>query len=392
MDDLAEPGRDRAGRLPRRRWLLGAAALPGALALAGCGGIDLPFLPGPRAPGACLGPSEELPEEVHETIPEDMIVDPAPPAEDRRFTTAGFALSPDGSMLAACESSDRVRLELEEEFGIILWDTATGEVLRRISPPTLGVIAWHPDGTRLAIGASRHISLVDLEGDLQWNLIGHELPEDSTANITALAFSPDGSQLASSSSDGSVRLWDVEGDACGEGEILEPGPRSTAALSYAPDGAVLAVGSTSSHGASDPDNPAELWDPATGERRSVLEEHAGIVFALGYDADGSLLLVTDEPTALTVIAPDGTAQEGPVTASTRFAELALGAGRRVALLRAYDELLLWDRETDEETRLEIDSDINALCWSADGSELYGLSPTQGVLAWDGETWRQFALP
>jgi len=392
MDDVAEMNPDGAGRLPRRRWLLGAAALPGTLALAGCGDIPLPFLPGSRDPGVCLGPSEELPEEVYETIPEGMIVDPAPPDENRRFTTSALALSPDGTMLAACESRDRVHLELEEEFGVILWDTASGDVLRRITPPAHGVIAWHPDGTRLAIGASRHISVVDLEGNPEWNLIGHELPSDSMATIRDLAFSSDGSQLASSSSDGSVRLWDMSAETCSEEMILEPGPRSNASLSYSPDGTVLAMGSTSSHGENDPDNPPQLWDPVTGERRSVLEDPAGIVYALGHDADGSLLVVTDEPAALSVIAPDGTVQGGPVTASTWFAELAVGPRGRVALLGADDELLLWDRESGEETRLETDPDVGALCWSADGEELYALSRSQGVIVWDGETWRQFELP
>ncbi|MEO2096498.1 MAG: hypothetical protein ABGX90_05055, partial [Brachybacterium sp.] len=40
--------------LPRRRWLLGAAALPAALLLPGCGSS-------PEV-GSCLGPDEEVPE------------------------------------------------------------------------------------------------------------------------------------------------------------------------------------------------------------------------------------------------------------------------------------------------------------------------------------------
>ncbi len=41
----------------RRRLLLGATALPGALALAGCSG-GLPPLPGSGSPGICIDPSE----------------------------------------------------------------------------------------------------------------------------------------------------------------------------------------------------------------------------------------------------------------------------------------------------------------------------------------------
>lgn len=378
---------------PSRRMLLGASVMPAALALAGCGRLDgIPFLGGSRDPGSCLGPSEELPEEVHDTIPDGVIVDPAPPEPDTRFRSSTLAISPDGSMLAACETYDRVRLELADSSGVILWDTATGAVLRRITPPASRVIAWHPDGTRLAIGSGRHISIVDLEGNLQWNLIGHELPRSDTATIRDLAYSPDGTQLASSSSDRTVRLWDVEGDSCGAGHILKPGPRSNAALSYSPDGAVLAVGSTSSSTAGDDDNPAELWDPATGDRLTLLDDLAGIVFDLGYSADGALLAVTDEPTALTVIEADGSMREAPVTASTWFGDLAVGPGSRVALLGADDELLLWDRDTDEETRLEVASDLGSMRWSPDESVLYCLSRSEGVMVWDGADWRSFDLP
>lgn len=376
----------------RRRWLLGASALPAALMLPGCTGGGLPFLGGGRDPGKCLGPSEELPDEVHETVPEGLLVDPAPYDQDSRFLSSSLSISPDGSKLAASETSDQVHLELADSYGIILWDSTSGEVIRRITAPATGRIAWHPDGTRLAIGDSRHISVVDLEGNLLWNLIGHSLPKSAVATIRDLTFSPDGSQLASTSSDGSTRLWDMGADTCGAGHVLEPGARSNAALSYSPDGSVLAIGSTSSHSESDADNPPELWDPATGERSTVLDDLAGIVFDLGYAADGTLLVVTDDPVTLTAVEPDGTTHEGPVTASTWFADLAVGPGHRAALLGADDELLLWDRDTDEETRLEIESDIGSMRWSADERTLYCLSRSQGVLAWDGKDWRTFDLP
>src|SRR5699024_10557315 len=138
--------------------------------------------------------------------------------------------------------------------------------------------------------------------------------------------------------------------SCGIGPVLEPGPRSNATLSYSPDGSTLAVGATASSSAGDDENPPQLWDPATGRRLEVLDDLAGIVFDLGYGADGSLLVVTDEPPALTVIAADGSRRQASVTDSTRFADLAVGPGSRVALLGGDDELLLLDLDTEEETR------------------------------------------
>ncbi|MGO2557983.1 WD40 repeat domain-containing protein [Brachybacterium sp.] len=382
-------GGEHGGRLPRRRWMLGAAALPAALMLSGCD-AGIPFLEW-HEPGSCLPPSEEIPEEALERIPPGLYPHPAERSADRRFSDSGFAVSPDGTLIAACETYDRYSLDLADAFGVILWDTASGEVVRRLSVSAWGPIAWHPDGTRLAVGESRHIAIADVEGELLWNLLGHELPDHAIANIMDVAYSPDGAQLASTSSDGTVRLWDLPGQQCSAGHIIEPGDRSDRFVSYSPDGALLAVGGASSSSEKDSDNPPELWDPATGDRRAVFDAVEGDVYSIGYSGDGSLLAVTDEPSALMVIGADGSMSEGPVTDSTWFAELAVGAGSRVALLGGDAELLIWDRSTGDEERLEL-SDVDRLCWSPDESMLYGLSTEKGVLAWDGETWSQFDLP
>jgi len=79
--------------LPRRRWLLGAAALPAALLLPGCGSS-------PEV-GSCLGPDEEVPEPEPPRLPRGARVRPKMPREGRYFEDQSPAVSPDGTLIAA---------------------------------------------------------------------------------------------------------------------------------------------------------------------------------------------------------------------------------------------------------------------------------------------------
>lgn len=376
-------------RTSRRRVLLGASALPAALLLPGCGG--LPFLG--TEPSSCLSPEEELPEfeDGGRGMPRGARGRQREPASFRWFNDAGLAVSPDGALIAAAEHPDRSQLDLADSYGVVLWDTVEGTVLRRIPGPASGAIAWHPDGTFLAIADTRHIAIVGVDGELRWNLIGHEKPRGTAARITDLAFSPDGTQLASTSTDGTVRLWDLDGDGCGAGHILQPASPAPASLAYLSDGSVLVGGGTSPHGRDDPPNGLEHWDPATGERLEVLDDRERILVDFGLGADDSRVEVTYAPESLEVITAEGERSSGPeLPDTTHAARLAVGAGSRVAL-QLPGELLVWDRDTGEETRFE-DKLLQRICWSPDQSVLYTLEEATGVSAWDGESWRQFELP
>ena len=63
-------------------------------------------------------------------------------------------------------------------------------------------VAWSPDGTRLATASHDHtIRVWSSSGSVLHQLVGH------TDRVHAVAWSPDGERLASGSSDGTVRLW-----------------------------------------------------------------------------------------------------------------------------------------------------------------------------------------
>jgi WD40 repeat protein len=70
---------------------------------------------------------------------------------------------------------------------------------------SISSLAFSPDGTVLATASGNDIVLWSIETGNQLNILtGH------TASINSIAFSPDGTILASASADGTIRLWGVE--------------------------------------------------------------------------------------------------------------------------------------------------------------------------------------
>jgi WD40 repeat protein len=125
---------------------------------------------------------------------------------------SGYAVawSPDGNLLVVGGTGG------EQDSGLRLYNSNTGELVHRFGFGTpyksVFAVAFSPDGRYVASGVGDKggggqypISLWDTaSGQLVRRMVGHDM------SIVALVFSPDGTTLLSGAHDGTARLWEVD--------------------------------------------------------------------------------------------------------------------------------------------------------------------------------------
>jgi WD40 repeat protein len=275
-----------------------------------------------------------------------------------------------GGTTGAAISPDRRTLALGLTDGpIALRDLGTGSIVGRLEgqPPYVRSLAFSPDGTGLASG--------DHTGTIRrWDLrrraaLGRPL-EGHAATVWGLAFSPDGRALASCGEDDSIRLWDAASGRCRATIKGHDGP--VYGLTFSPDGRDLATAGD--------DRIVRLWDVATDGPRDVLEADVRGVDAMIFTPDGSTLITAGRDEAVKTW-DVGTGALRGVAGGPRDGVRALalepGAGAILASASRSGPVRLWDRATMtprfEGPRTALGA--WAVAFSPDGRTVASIDPT-----------------
>ncbi len=107
----------------------------------------------------------------------------------------------------------------------------------------------------------------------------HTLRGQHQDNVWQVAWSPDGTLLASSSVDSMLCLWDL---AKGQNSRnIQGHVYWVTSLAWSPDGSILASGSS--------EHVIRLWNPHTGKCWKVFPGHSGDIHSLAWSPDGTTL-------------------------------------------------------------------------------------------------------
>jgi WD40 repeat protein len=353
----------------------------------------------------------------------------------------------DGVNVVTYGPDGKTALSGSDSGALILWDVATGEKLRQFEGHTSAVTGavFHPDGlTILSLGKDLSLRSWNLEtgeeedrhtfggvpaslaitpdGDTafvsvladitlwdigRWQengrLTGHKIGADRSGTIQSISISPNGLSALSAGFDGTVRVWNLEGQTVHR--RFPTDGTSIEAVAVDSDGSRLLTGQGTGETA--------LWDV---ERREIIRRYAGEGIPVAPDCavfSPPTPESTGETSALVcsedVNSPSGATSlvlwdletgrevrrfEGHVTLIRAVAFSPDGrsalAGSQGVPDASMGDLILWDLETGREIRrFDITHDVADIAVSADGDRALTGSVTDSVaILWDVATGRE----
>lgn len=210
----------------------------------------------------------------------------------------GLAFSPDGKHLVAAFGSLSLMSKGDTgNFPLLVYDVANQQVVRRLEGHRnyCMAVAFSRDGSRMASASQDGTARIWDTGTWRELQVLHNPDTASEAGqrrVYDVAFSPNGALLAIASAEGNVILFDVASGAVLQ--KLRGHANAVHGVAFAPDGLTLASGS--------PDGTIRLWNTATWRELLRLEPENGFTpYSISFSPHGDRLLASEYGTGGTLL-------------------------------------------------------------------------------------------
>jgi tricorn protease-like protein len=203
--------------------------------------------------------------------------------------------------------------------------------------------------------------------------------QDHGGSVMSLSFSPAHARLATSSRDGTIKIWDLASAKLDR--TLQQHTDDVYCVTYSPDGALLASGSG--------DKTIRIWDAKTFDVIRTLDGHTEVVRWVSFSPDGKTLAsasgdltirLWDVATGKEIKRLEGHASVVKMVRFTPDVRTLVSTG-------ADGTVRTWDLDTGRERALlqGHTSSIEGIAISPDGKLLASSSNDATVRVWDAET-------
>lgn len=233
--------------------------------------------------------------------------------------------------------------------------------------------------------------------DKSVRVIPREHPADSTAPkpagiqamtghtkaVRAVAFSADGSRLASAGHDGTVIIWDYcTGD---ELSVLTAHTGGVSTVAFSADGSRLATTGA--------DGKVAIWDPSTGAELHTFTDDRGRIHSVAFTSDGMRLASAGLDGTVKISDPStGEDLASLVGHSAYINSLAFAPdGTRLASGSADGTLIVWDLSSGRELFTIGTHSADSVAFSADGTRLASAGEDGTVRTWDSITGMEITI-